>query len=724
MKEMKIFITLRSDLCASSGKGWSATIDNDVCFDEYGLPYIPARRIKGCLKAAASLLEMPADAVNRLFGIGGAGADEAGGAGAGKFRLADARIEHDAEVRGDILRLGISPEAVTDLFCDVRSSTQIENDTAKDNTLRFVRVVCRLSPFSAANGDDDSEPAHEPLTFVCPVSFDPSVSEAEMDWFENCCKALRSIGYKRNRGFGAIRCTLDRTPAAADSTIEDIELPDSYDSSRTYVITYKVRLDADVAVSRGGTGDSEDYISGSAVLGMFAGKYVSLPAEEQPDFNDVFYSGKVKFGSLTVTDEYGEPAYPAPFYLAKYKDSDDIVNLLAGTKDPQGRIPKPFKNGYLSRYGKAKVRMKVTYHHAHDERILYTQRCIEAGPVFAGRIDASGDYAERIVEWLCSGAISLGRSRTAQYGACSLISLHCHAAEANEHFALRRGETCAVVLRSDLIPAFAGNSPCAEGIFRAIIGDDVPVTFEKAFLLTRTSEGYNAKWNLKRPHRPAIKAGSTFVFTPDADFTLPASIVFAGEKQNEGCGMCEILSDADREFAFEKFLSDTPEAPEAPEAPDASAEPEGTPSRVPTAMEAAYQRSVTQKQILSLAVAAAAGVYDSQLPNNSQIGRLSLMASNALAKRFTEEEQKAEHFRWNDFMNRVASIKSSGAKEKAEFLIRRLEETVGTAFDTSDTGKLRCAILFLHLLRYRAKTKAAEQNRNHQQTEKKEGEAP
>ena len=137
-----------------------------------------------------------------------------------------------------------------------------------------------------------------------------------------------------------------------------------------------------------------------------------------------------------------------------------------------------------------------------------------------------------------------------------------------------------------------------------------------------------------------------------------------------------------------------------------------------------YQRSVTQKQILSLAVAAAAGVYDSQLPNNSQIGRLSLMASNALAKRFTEEEQKAEHFRWNDFMNRVASIKSSGAKEKAEFLIRRLEETVGTAFDTSDTGKLRCAILFLHLLRYRAKTKAAEQNRNHQQTEKKEGEAP
>ena len=79
MKEMKIFITLRSDLCASSGKGWSATIDNDVCFDEYGLPYIPARRIKGCLKAAASLLEMPADAVNRLFGIGGAGADENSG---------------------------------------------------------------------------------------------------------------------------------------------------------------------------------------------------------------------------------------------------------------------------------------------------------------------------------------------------------------------------------------------------------------------------------------------------------------------------------------------------------------------------------------------------------------------------------------------------------------------------------------------------------------------
>lgn len=49
----KISITLLSDTCISDGERYNSYIDNDICYDKYGLPYIPAKRIKGCLRESA-----------------------------------------------------------------------------------------------------------------------------------------------------------------------------------------------------------------------------------------------------------------------------------------------------------------------------------------------------------------------------------------------------------------------------------------------------------------------------------------------------------------------------------------------------------------------------------------------------------------------------------------------------------------------------------------------
>jgi len=51
-----IRMTLESDLCAASGSGFSHTIDTDIVYDRYGLPCIPARRIKGCLRDVAKYI--------------------------------------------------------------------------------------------------------------------------------------------------------------------------------------------------------------------------------------------------------------------------------------------------------------------------------------------------------------------------------------------------------------------------------------------------------------------------------------------------------------------------------------------------------------------------------------------------------------------------------------------------------------------------------------------
>lgn len=53
---MKITIKLLSDLCTCSGETYNSVVDMDVVYDENGIPYIPAKRIKGCIREAA--LEM------------------------------------------------------------------------------------------------------------------------------------------------------------------------------------------------------------------------------------------------------------------------------------------------------------------------------------------------------------------------------------------------------------------------------------------------------------------------------------------------------------------------------------------------------------------------------------------------------------------------------------------------------------------------------------------
>ena len=55
-REYRLIITLKSDLCVGSGYSYAGIIDSDICYDALGLPYIPARRLKGCLREAAELM--------------------------------------------------------------------------------------------------------------------------------------------------------------------------------------------------------------------------------------------------------------------------------------------------------------------------------------------------------------------------------------------------------------------------------------------------------------------------------------------------------------------------------------------------------------------------------------------------------------------------------------------------------------------------------------------
>lgn len=135
----KIFITLRSDLCAAGGDGFSSVIDTDVSYDKYGFPVIGARRLKGCLRDAAKLIGM--GSVDEIFGT--AGSDKNG-----SLKISDAHIKGYEELKREAVSSGLNAEEVISLFSYTRAATQIENDTAMDNSLRFTRVVKHYSPLT------------------------------------------------------------------------------------------------------------------------------------------------------------------------------------------------------------------------------------------------------------------------------------------------------------------------------------------------------------------------------------------------------------------------------------------------------------------------------------------------------------------------------------------------------------------------------------------------
>ncbi|MCD8097695.1 MAG: hypothetical protein LUE31_06630 [Lachnospiraceae bacterium] len=115
-----------------------------MCYDDYGLPYLPAKRLKGCLREAAQELrdwgvDIP---IEELFG-----AKRNRPAG---FTLSDGRLEDYAQsvaaIRQEKDRSLVHPQKVLAEYSYTRMQTRIdgESGTALEDTLRITRVLKKV----------------------------------------------------------------------------------------------------------------------------------------------------------------------------------------------------------------------------------------------------------------------------------------------------------------------------------------------------------------------------------------------------------------------------------------------------------------------------------------------------------------------------------------------------------------------------------------------------
>ena len=145
------------------------------------------------------------------------------------------------------------------------------------------------------------------------------------------------------------------------------------------------------------------------------------------------------------------------------------------------------------------------------------QDSVDAGMIYGGTVICAANMAAEVIGCLCGAKLRFGRSRSAQYAACSLREI-ANLEPCNEKMKeTEKGETVYVILKSDLILQKEGRFVTSEEEVRGILADRMGFTDrlpegKQDYCRYHTIGGYQSAWKLQKPHVPAVRAGSVYCF--------------------------------------------------------------------------------------------------------------------------------------------------------------------------------------------------------------------
>jgi len=200
MSEYWLRIRLESDTTFGRGDGVAGLVDAEVQHDEYGLPYLGGRALKGLMGAECAEIIFALEAVDiakgqhwkkvekRLFGDTGSTLD-----GEAILLVGPARLPEGLRVAiaHDIKTEKLNRAEVLETLTTLRRQTAMDASGApRKETLRTMRVIIRGTEFFTA------------------LDFTETPSDDVLALLAASVKALRRAGSGRNRGVGHIKAEL------------------------------------------------------------------------------------------------------------------------------------------------------------------------------------------------------------------------------------------------------------------------------------------------------------------------------------------------------------------------------------------------------------------------------------------------------------------------------------------------------------------------------------
>jgi hypothetical protein len=206
----EIRIRLLSDTTFSRGDGTAGEVDVEIVHDRFGLPFVPARTIKGLLHEAwlamAPAFPTCTSVPQEVLGVSA----DLDPAGTGRLEIHNAELPANLQawVRWAVER-NANPVAPGDIL---RALTCVRHQTARDRVLGGSPQTGSLRASRTVLRAWDDEGGQRPVTFIAPLrtrGFD----EDHWSLLARLCLAVRHVGSVRRRGRGHVRLSLWRKGA-------------------------------------------------------------------------------------------------------------------------------------------------------------------------------------------------------------------------------------------------------------------------------------------------------------------------------------------------------------------------------------------------------------------------------------------------------------------------------------------------------------------------------
>lgn len=536
--------TLSDTIFASAGGG--AAVDSITTHYDNGIPYIPAKTIKGLLKESAVEIqeilgenwnpEDKDDPINILFGTEGDGKS-------GILSLMNGDLAKLEEYQNDIKEYAFLPEEVISYFTHIRHQTAMQNGVAKDGSLRTLRVL---------------KPG---LVFYVPVVLE---GDNHIGLLSNACNNLRRVGANRNRGFGNIKCNLENGKDAAE--VKKLE-------GNKFVMKLLTPALLPTSGADSNTVASEKIISGRKILGMLAGAYIKSNkidnAHEDPTFKRLFLSGGVKFSDAYPTKD-GTPCFPLGSHWVKDKENTEVVNDYSPEKasgnwkaigglvssDAEKKATVATVLEFHNSRNKVKQSLKEDYHSrikgSNQGDGIYYYENLQKDQQFVFKIEGSDEDLVHIRELLGNKELlKLGKSKSTALGHVSIQeykgTLFKKAPEPDGDMILTF--VSPVILRNDngeFLPSLAGLS--------AALDKNLLIEPVNARLRTTKVQVYQGAIKMQFPEILAIAPGSSVKVTTDEYVQIKNKSI--GEFTHEGFGkyIVESINDDTKSENLKKLI--------------------------------------------------------------------------------------------------------------------------------------------------------------------------
>lgn len=313
-----------------------------------------------------------------------------------------------------------------------------------------------------------------------------------------------------------------------------------------------------------------DYIPGSALLGVLAGKYIQAKNlgktahKDSDNFYNWFLDSGIIFGNAypcKKKDEDRVESYlPVPLSIQTEKNNEDeAIDLLRNDSKEQMKTI----SGYCHIAGDTILKLtpskSLSFHHARPDRIkghstegqIFNYESIDPDQLFEGEIIGAENTLKEFIELVDNEfPIKLGRSRTAQYGQAELKILSDTPEELevkddldNKIYLTFLSQT--ILYNQNGFPSTSLND--LKRYLADTLGiDSGRIKINKSFKKPVEIENFISIWRLKRPSEVAFEAGSCFsIQITNGNNSISSKLIDLqknglGERRGEGFGRIKL----------------------------------------------------------------------------------------------------------------------------------------------------------------------------------------